>query len=364
MKRRNQARAICVLVAAVVATGPVAPSPAAGAAASFSWGSCGAIAYNQEPAQNVVDQSQLMVVPAGGGTSTVLWNSPDPREAELDAGFSPDGKAVVFVGRVVDAANLQSPVNRLYVLRQGSAEPEIVVDKGTPDVDFPAFSRHPVWSPNGKTIAYASSLGPKDIPAHAPSLGYLHLFDLATKTDALLAEIPPGMRIVDLGWSPRGDRLVVTGYHLTERYYTVWSVRPNPADPQLTVLTTDQDGAQPVRGYATYVPGIDLLLIEQDDAVQPASRLYLTDTRFRHVYPVSPTPLDGLTTMPDFGVSPLQVAFARWRFPDAAPAEFGLEVLDLPSQTFRVLVPASADAFLEFPDWQPTLRCGGWPLTR
>ena len=105
-----------------------------------------------------------------------------------------------------------------------------------------------------------------------------------------------------------------------------------------------------------------MVLVEQDEPDQLASRLYVTGPGFRHLYPVSPTPVDGLTTQPDFGVSPLKVAFARWRFPENEAAQFGIEVLDLASRTFRVVVPASSEAFLEFPDWQATLRCGGWPL--
>ena len=261
------------MVAALAAMGLLASSmvatPAMAGPAAASQPVCaGLVAYNEQSAGP--NSSRLMAVPATGGTPRVLWDRADAVQGELDPAWSPNGRSVAFAGRLTDDSGVLMD-NRLYVLRAGAAEPEIVVNQ----LGQRGGLRFPSWSPDGTRIAYLTGVPPADQPYRG--LAWVHIVDLTTGQDRFLTGFPDPLLTPDVAWSPRGDQLLVTALNPINFHWTVYSVRPDPADPRPTVLISDDAGARGSTGFPTFLPGGRAVLVEQDEPDGTASRLYLAD---------------------------------------------------------------------------------------
>ena len=308
----------------------------------------GLVAYSEQTAGP--NSSRLMVVPAAGGQPRTLWDHSAATQGELDPAWSPDGRSIAFAGRFADTTGF--PVDtRLYVWRAGTAEPEIVVDQQ----GWRGGLRNPAWSPDGTRIAYSTAVGPADQPFRA--LAWIRVVDLASKQNTLITGVPQGSVIPDLAWSPRGDQLLVTGFNPVTVHWTVYSLRPDPDDPQLTVLISDDDGARASTGFPAFLPTGQAVLVEQDEPDYLASRLYLADPQLRNLVPVTPRP--GWESQPDFGVSPVRAVYQQY---NDDRSETSIAVLTLPTGTSRTLVPPATGVHVEQPDWQPLAGCRPRPF--
>jgi Tol biopolymer transport system component len=341
-------------VAALAAMGLLATSvvatPAMAGPADASQPVCGGlVAYNEQTAGP--NSSRLMAIPATGGTPRVLWDRADAAQGELDPAWSPDGRSVAFAGRLTDDAGVLMD-NRLYVRRAGAAEPEIVVNQ----LGQRGGLRFPSWSPDGTRIAYLTGVPPAD--QQYRGLAWVHIVDLTTGQDRFLTGFPDPLLTPDLAWSPRGDQLLVTALNPINFHWTVYSVRPDPADPRPTVLISDDAGARGSTGFPTFLPGGRAVLVEQDEPDGTASRLYLADPHLRHLLPVTQRP--GWETQPDFGASPLSAVYQQY---NDDRTETSINVLTLPTGRIRTVVPPAAGVFVEQPDWQPVIGCRPWPFS-
>ena len=345
-------RRIPTMLAATAAMGLLATSmlvtPALAGPPDAGQSACGGlIAYNQETAGP--NSSQLMAVPAAGGTPRVLWDRTDAVEGELDPAWSPDGRSVAFAGRLTDASGVLMD-NRLYVLRAGAAAPEIVVNQ----LGQRGGLRFPAWSPDGRRIAYITGVPPTDQSYRG--LAWVHIVDLTTGQDDFLTGFPEPLVTPDLAWSPRGDQLLVTTLNPINFHWSIYSVRPDPADPRPTVLISDDAGARSSTGFPAFLPGGGAVLVEQDETDGTASRLYLSDPKFKYLVPV--TERVGWETQPDFGASPLQAVYQRY---NDERTETSIKVLGLVTGRTRTLVPPATGVYVEQPDWQPVIGCRPWP---
>ncbi|TPV94630.1 MAG: S9 family peptidase [Myxococcales bacterium FL481] len=102
-------------------------------------------------------RSQLFVIPVDGGTATpisaaVPGNVPSaPFGGIEDYSFSPDGQWLVFAARTASASEPWSTNFDLYAARtDGSVAPRNL------SADNPAWDAQPVFSPDGKTLAYTA----------------------------------------------------------------------------------------------------------------------------------------------------------------------------------------------------------------
>ncbi|HSW01274.1 MAG TPA: S9 family peptidase [Sedimentisphaerales bacterium] len=106
-------------------------------------------------------RSHLFVRPAGGGVAVDVMRGMDADTPSLPYGgpeeiaFTPDGKGIVFTARDVGRQEPWSTDFDLYYAPlDGSQKPRCLTE------DNPAWDTHPVFSPDGKTLAYLAMARP------------------------------------------------------------------------------------------------------------------------------------------------------------------------------------------------------------
>ena len=352
--RTTAARAlVATAVASLVVT--ITAHPAAGAATSGGSVVCGGlVAYNARTGP--LDTNRLMAVPATGGTPRVVWDRVGVAQGELDPAWSPDGRSLAFAGRApTDTPPLVD--TRLYLLRPGASEPQVLVEQ----LGQVGGLRFPTWSPDGTRIAYTTGVQP--VGQKPKGLAWVHIVDVATKQDSFLTGVPGSLVTPALTWSPRGDQLLITAWESPNTgNWTIFSAHPDPADPRLTPLISNDPSikagiiAQMPTMFPAFLPGGHAVLVEREEPDELSSRLYLTDTRFRQLVPVSAPA--GWKTTPDFGLSPLQAVYQQ----SDGGNQTSIAVLTLPTGASRTLVPPAEGVYVERPDRQPVLGCYPWPF--
>ena len=355
------------VVAIAVAGGLLGSPPAAGAASPGTPPVCGGlIAYNRNPGNLLA--SQIVAIPAfapAGGTSRVIWDDPADSHAELDPAWSPDGRSLSFA--TIEPAGVSPqgfPLinSRLKVLRPGASEPETVVEQ----LGRRGGLRHPTWSPDGKRIAYLTGVPPID--KSDQGLAWVHVVEVATKSDTFLTGVElTAQRAVALTWSPRAEELLFTAWEMKTGNWTIYSARPDPADPQLTARVSNDHSRQPRVDvalpvmYPAYLPGGNALLVGHEAADEASLGLDLTSTGFGRFIPVRAA--EGFNIQPDFGISPLQAVYQHSTGDSLfSPTESSIAVLTLPSGRSKTLVSPEEGVLVEQPDWQRVLGCRPWPF--
>ncbi|HET9647864.1 MAG TPA: hypothetical protein VFP34_06490 [Microlunatus sp.] len=359
------------VVAIIVGGGLVASPPVAGAAFSGGPPVCGGlIAYNRNPGiPGTLVASQILAIPAGAptdGAPRVIWDDPAEAHAELDPAWSPDGRSIAFA--TVEPAGVSAegfPLinSRLKVLRPGASEPETVIEQ----LGQRGGLRQPTWSPDGTRIAYLTGVPPIDKPYQG--LSWVHVVDVATTSDRFLTGVElTAQRTVALTWSPRGDQLLFTAWEVNTGNWTIYSTRPDPADPQLTARVSNDPSREPRVNvalpvmYPAYLPGGSALLVEHEGADEASTGLDLTSTGFDRFLPVLIA--EGFNGQADFGISPLQAVYRHGTGNNLlSPNESSIEVLTLPSGRSKTLVPPEDGVLVDQPDWQPAFGCRPWPFT-
>lgn len=355
---------VCLVTAVMVASALTVAEPAA-ASGNRSVTCGGLVAYNA--ISGSLDTSTLMAIPAIGGTPRVVWDAAG--QGELDPAWSPDGRSIAFASRtppVIAPDGFAVFDTRLSVLRSGESQPEVLVEQ----LGQRGGLRFPTWSPDGKRIAYATGVPPAG--ETYKFLHWIHVVDVATKDDKFVTGVPDerqpdqpvgALVLPALTWSPRGDRLLASAWEQPgTNNWTIFSVRPDTADPQLTPLISNDPriGAPtvaPATAFPGFLPSGRAVLVEQDAPDYLSSRLYLGDPQFKHLVPVTaPT---GWDTQPDFGPLPLHAAFLHY---NPGRTESSIAILTLPTGRSRTIVDPTAGTLFEQPDWQPVLGCRPWPF--
>jgi len=155
---------------------------------------------------NIINLYQMPIL---GGSARRIAS-----DIEFNYTLSPDGQKVAF--RRFNAFDRQ---HRLTIATVDTGEEEVVVRR-----DPPAFIDEPVWSPDGKSIAFAGSDGREDRG--------IFLYDVTSrKVTRMLSPDWPGFS--SMTWMPDGSGLLVTVYD-RESPPQIWLVSRNGTETKIT----------------------------------------------------------------------------------------------------------------------------------
>jgi dipeptidyl aminopeptidase/acylaminoacyl peptidase len=173
-------------------------------------------------------RSHLFIISADGGTSRDLTPGanydvpPDFRGESTDIAFAPDSRELCFVA-ITDPIEAISTNGDLFIVpADGSAAPKRVTEN-------PGYDGHPVYSPDGKTIAYRAQL----VPEYEADRWRLFLYDRTSGARTNLTESFD--RTVDnLVWSADSHTVYFTAEEHAES--PIYSIPAQPgATPTLVV---------------------------------------------------------------------------------------------------------------------------------
>lgn len=167
--------------------------------------------------------------------------------------WSPDGKQLVFTG-------YEGGLSDLYVVnRDGTGLRQLTDDKYA--------DLHPVWAPDGSSIAFATDRGPEtDFRTLAFGNWRIALFDLATGAVRVLDHMENGKN-VSPQWSPDGGSLAFVSDRNGVSNIFLYDLGSNDVY-QLTDFYTGAQGITPLSPVLSWARGADRLAFVYFEASQ------------------------------------------------------------------------------------------------
>lgn len=145
-------------------------------------------------------RSHLFLIPASGGAPRDLTSAadydvpPDERGDAEDIAFAPDSKELCFTA-VTDRPEATSTNGDLFTVSVGGGEPRRITTN-------PGFDGHPIYSPDGRFIAYHAQF----TAGYESDRWRLMLYDRATQRISNLTE-SFDRSVQEPIWSPNGRRI-------------------------------------------------------------------------------------------------------------------------------------------------------------
>ena len=176
--------------------------------------------------------THIFVIPAEGGTPRQLTSGVYDHDSSLS--WAPDGSHIVFSANRVDNPIEQPAESELWIVDVASGEMKQLTDRVGPDVS-------PVWSPDGKFIAYRGYDDRK--------MGYqnssVYLFDVAAGTSRNVSG-DFDRSIDDVQWAGSSNRLYI---QYDDRGRSM--IASLGLDGKITTLTDDTGGTDIGRPYTS-----------------------------------------------------------------------------------------------------------------
>ncbi|HYK40426.1 MAG TPA: S9 family peptidase [Candidatus Eremiobacteraceae bacterium] len=161
-----------------------------------------ALLYRHWTHWNEGKRSHLFVIPAdGNGAAKDLTQGaeydvpPDQRGEASDINFSPDSKEICFTA-VTDKVEATSTNGDLFIVPVGGGEAKRITTQ-------PGFDGNPVYSPDGKSIAYHAQL----TAGYEADRWRVMLYDRATGKSENLTETSFDRSAQNLAWSPDSTKI-------------------------------------------------------------------------------------------------------------------------------------------------------------
>jgi Tol biopolymer transport system component len=179
--------------------------------------------------------SNIWKIAVDGSESTQLTNEEGPY-ADLCPSWSPDGRKVAFV-----RIPLQSGMNPfgseqgIYIIDSSGGESDLLISLS----DKPILS--PVWSPDGKMIAYLTA----DQPHRSnPTMNVINVNNGESR---VIGEVPEAHVNIELAWSPDSKRIAFNGkkvHVMNVADGSIEDIETNLVDVKIWHLDWSPDGEQ------------------------------------------------------------------------------------------------------------------------
>lgn len=144
-----------------------------------------------------IPKTRIWKIPVDGSESTQITNKQGPY-ADLCPSWSPNGKSIAFMRSSLIHGPIPFGETSIYTVNFSGGEPDLLITESK------KFIYSPVWSPDGKMIAYLTT--EKEAPNYMPNTSNMNVINVFNGESRVVGEVP-AFGHIELAWSPDSKRI-------------------------------------------------------------------------------------------------------------------------------------------------------------
>jgi Tol biopolymer transport system component len=174
------------------------------------------------------------------GTESKQLTNHEGRYADMCPSWSPDGEKIAFVRASLKDDLLIFDKVSIYIISSSGGEAKMLI----PETDKYIFS--PVWSPDGKMIAYLTK--DKETISEAPTSRYMNVVNVENGSIRVVGEVPKAHVNIEIAWSPDSRRIAFNDDNVIKVMNIdngkIEDIKTNLVDVEIWHLDWSPDGEQ------------------------------------------------------------------------------------------------------------------------